>query len=139
MTTNWEQYKVRVGGVEFRPVSMGSLTLLYQVKSPFVYGGIIEPLDYCIFAWIHAAPLQEVITSIKADNYVKDAVIWGAECPTAIYGSYTLPTVKALAKDLEKVFIDKDTGFIPFPLPLPCRRSWWKRAIHFITRLLRLG
>lgn len=136
---NWEQYKRTVAGIEFRPVSMGTLTLLFEVKSPFVYGGIIEPLDYCIFAWLHAAPLQEVITSVKAGEYIKDAVIWGSECPTAIYASYTLPTVKALAKDLEKIFIDKDTGFIPFPLPSPCRRSWWKRAFHFMKRLLKIG
>lgn len=136
---DWSDYIRVIGGVEFRPVSLGSLTLLYEVKSPFVYGGLIEPLDYCIFAWIHGAPLAEVITSVKAGEYIKDAIIWGAECPTEIYASYTLPTVKALAKDLEKVFIDKDSGFIPFPLPLPCRRSWWKRAIHFIKRQLKLG
>lgn len=136
---NWEQYKRTVAGIEFRPVSMGTLTLLFEVKSPFVYGGLVEPLDYCIFAWLHAAPLQEVITSVKAGEYIKDAVIWGSECPTAIYASYTLPTVKALAKDLEKIFIDKDTGFIPFPLPSPCRRSWLKRAFLFMKRLLKIG
>ena len=132
--SNWEEYKRTVAGVEFRPVSMGTLTLLFEIKSPLVYGGLVEPLDYCIFAWLHAAPLQEVITSVKAGEYIKDAVMWGAEVPTAIYASYTLPTIKALAKDLEKVFIDKDTGFVPFPQPLPCRRSWWGKVWNFITR-----
>lgn len=136
---DWKEHIRVVGGIPFRPVSMGTLTLLYEVKSPFVYGGIVEPLDFAVFAWIHGAPLAEVITAVKADNYHKEAVLWAAEMPTAIYASYTLPTVKALAKDLDKIFVDKDTGFIPFPLPSPCRRSWWQRAFLFMKRLLMFG
>ena len=40
---NWKEYIVTVGGIEFRPVSMGTLTLLYSIGSPLVAGGDIDP------------------------------------------------------------------------------------------------
>ena len=136
---NWKQYIVTVGGIDFRPVSMGSLTLLYQINSPLVIGGDIEPLDYCIFAWIHAAPIMEVISSITSGNYISKAVIWGSEAPPTLYASYVPDTLAQLARDIQNVFIDQKTGYIPFPLPSPCRRSWWHKGWITIKRLLGIG
>jgi hypothetical protein len=129
---NWKDYVVNVGGIDFRPVSMGTLTLLYQIKSPIIMGGVIEPLDFCVFAWMHAAPIQEVYNSINADTYEKKAIMWGSEVPPIIYTSYAPTTIKSLMKDLNKLFIEEKSGYIPFPLPSPLRLTWWQRAIRFI-------
>lgn len=139
MKDDWSKYVVEIDGIKFRPVSMGSLTMLYDVRSPFVLGGEIEAVDYCIFAWIHGAPLMEVITSIKANDYVEKAIYWGAEVPASVFGLYTEPTIKALVKDMSKAFIDKKTGFVPFPVPSPYRPSCWKRVWISMKRLLKCG
>ena len=136
---DWTKYVVNVAGIDFRPVSMGSLTLLYDVHSPLVVGGEVDALDFCVFAWIHAAPLMEVINSIKAETFAEKALEWGIEVPAAVFASYTLPTIKALAKDLSKVFIDKNSGFVPFPVPSPCKPSCWKRAWTSFKRLFLFG
>lgn len=132
---HWEQYIVKVGEVEFRPVSMGSLTMLYAISSPLVVGGEIDATDFCVFAWLHGAPLMEVICAVKAGNWYKKAMLWGAEVEPLVFASYTPDTIAALTRDLSKVFIDEKSGFVPFPLPSPCRPSWWKRAWTFITHL----
>lgn len=136
---DWREYITVIGGIPFRPVSMGSLTMLFEVKSPLVYGGMVEPLDFAVFAWIHSAPITDILTAIKAEQWEKEAVIWASELPTEVYASYTLPTIKALAKDLSKIFIDKDTGFLPFPLPSQCKPSWRERALIFIKHLFTFG
>lgn len=136
---NWKEYIVTVAGVEFRPVSMGTLTLLYSIGSPIVAGGDIEPEDFCVFAWMHAAPIMEVYAAVKSGTYLKKAVIWGSEVPPVIFSSYTVDTIKALVNDLSNVFIEERSGFIPFPIPSVCRRSWLRKAFHFITRLLKIG
>lgn len=136
---DWRKYIVTIGGIEFRPVSMASLTMLYSIGSPLVAGGELDATDYCVFAWIHAAPLMEVITSVKAGNWYKKAMLWGAECPTEVFASFTVPTLEALVRDISKTFIEPDTGFIPFPLPSPCKPSWWKRVWTSITRLWKRG
>lgn len=139
MKEDWTKYIVNVAGIDFRPVSMGSLTLLYDVHSPLVVGGEVNAVDYCIFAWIHAVPIMEVITAVKANNFIEKAIDWGLSAPTAIFASYTLPTIKALAKDLGKTFIDKNTGFVPFPVPSPYRPSWRQRVWNSMKRLFQFG
>ena len=104
---------------------MGSLSMLYSIQSPLVVGGDLEATDYCVFAWLHGAPLMEVVTAIKAGTWYKKAVIWGSEVPPCVFASYTIPTMTALLKDLSKTFIEPNTGYIPFPLPSPCKPSWW--------------
>lgn len=136
---DWKDFIVEIGGQKFRPVSMATLTILYDIKSPIVCGGEIDAVDYCIFAWLHAAPIMEILTAIKAGTYSRDAVIWGAEQPPAIFASYTPQTLIALHKDLQKVFVDKNTGFIPFPLPLSQNPSWWQRVFLIGKRLLKIG
>ena len=136
---NWKDFVVNVGGIEFRPVSMGSLTLLYSVGSPFVNGGDVDATDYAVFAWLHGAPLMEVICSVKAGTYYKKALIWASEVPTEVFSSYTVEALVALSRDLSRVFIDKETGFIPFPRPSQCKPSWLKRVWTFITRLWKRG
>lgn len=135
----WKQYIVKVGDIEFRPVSMGSLSLLFSVGSPLVVGGEVDATDYCVFAWIHGAPLMEVICSVKAGTWYKKAVMWGAEVEPIVFASYVPDTIQALVRDMSKVFIDEKTGFIPFPLPSPCNPSWWQRVKTFITRLWKRG
>lgn len=103
---NWEQYKVTIGGIEFRPVSMGTLTILYHIGSPIVTGGEIEPLDYCVFAWIHATPILEVMSSIKSGSYLRKAVIWASQVEPVVFSSYTPDTISQLVDDLNKVFIE---------------------------------
>ena len=139
MKDDWTKYIVDIGGIEFRPVSMGSLTMLFDVHSPLVIGGEVDAVDFCIFAWIHGAPLMEVISSVKAGNYVEKAIYWGAEVPATVFASYTIPTIKALAKDISKAFIDKKSGFVPFPVPSPYKPSCWKRAYTFMKRLFIFG
>lgn len=136
---NWEQYKVTIGGIEFRPVSMGSLALLYKIKSPIITGGDIDAVDYCIFAWIHAAPLMQVITAIKADVYYEAAIYWGAEVPNAVFASYSKPTIKSLVYQLANSYIEPKSGFVPFPLPSQQKVSWLQRVMTFITRLWNRG
>lgn len=136
---DWKIYRRTVAGVEFRPVSLGSLTLLFDINSPFVHGGLITAKDFAIFAWLHSQPLADVITAVKAETYEKEAIMWATEMPIEIYSSFSVDTIKALNKDLNKIFIDKDTGFIPFPLPYPCKPSRWRRAWIFMKRLLTFG
>lgn len=136
---DWKDYLVTVGGIEFRPVSMGTLTLLYNIQSPLVVGGEVEPLDFCVFAWMHAAPIMEVFAAVKSGTYLKKAVIWGAEVPPVVFASYIPDTIAALADDLSKLFIEESSGFIPFPVPSPCRRSWLRKVWNFITRPFQRG
>lgn len=136
---NWKDYLVTVGGIEFRPVSMATITMLYQINSPLVLGGDVEPLDYCIFAWLHAAPIMEIYTAVKSGTYIKKAVIWGSEIPPVVFASYIPETITALAQDLSNLFIEESSGFIPFPSPSPCRRSWLRKVTTFITRLFTFG
>ena len=136
---NWKEYIVTVGGIEFRPVSMGTLTLLYSIGSPLVAGGDIDPQDFCIFAWMHAAPIMEVYAAVKSGTYLKKAIMWGNEVPPIVFSSYAVDTIKTLVNDLNKVFIEESSGYIPFPVPSVCRRSWLRRVTTFITRLLTLG
>lgn len=136
---DWKDFIVNVGGIDFRPVSMGSLTMLYSVGSPFVNGGDVDATDYAVFAWIHGAPLMEVICSVKAGTYFKKAMIWASEVPAEVFASYSVDTLVALSRDLSHVFIDKDTGFIPFPLPSPYKPSWWKRVWISISHLWNRG
>lgn len=136
---DWKEYLVTVGGIEFRPVSMGTLTLLYSIQSPLVVGGEVEPLDFCVFAWMHAAPIMEVFASIKSGSYMKKAVMWGSEVPPVVFASYVPDTIAALADDLSKLFIEESSGFIPFPVPSPCRRSWLRKVWTFIIRLFQRG
>lgn len=136
---DWKQYIVTVGGIEFRPVSMATLTLLYSIQSPLVVGGDVEPLDYCVFAWMHAAPILEVFAAVTSNTYKKKAVLWGAEVPPIVFSSYTIESVTKLASDLSKVFIEEKSGYIPFPFPSPCSQSWWKRVILTIIRPLKRG
>lgn len=136
---DWKDYLVTVGGIEFRPVSMGTLTLLYHIQSPLVVGGEVEPLDFCVFAWIHAAPIMEVFAAVKSGTYIKKAVIWGSEVPPVVFASYVPDTIAALADDLSKLFIEERSGYIPFPVPSPCRRSWLRKVWTFITRHFQRG
>ena len=139
MVEDWKKYVVNVGGIDFRPVSMGSLTMLYEIEHPIVVGGDFDAVDYCVFAWIHAAPLMEVICSVKAGTWEKKAILWGAEVPPIVFASYTIDTMKALAKDLSRIFVDKNSGFTPFPQPSPCRPSCWQRVMTFMKRLFSRG
>ena len=136
---NWSKYVVKIGEVEFRPVSMATLTILYDIESPLIFGGEMNAVDFCVFAWLHAAPIMEVTTAIAAKTYIQNAILWGAEIEPQVFASYTLPTMKKLEKDLKNIFIEKKSGFIPFPLPSPCRRSWLMRAFHSMKRLLKFG
>lgn len=136
---DWKDYLVTVGGIEFRPVSMGTLTLLYNIQSPLVVGGEVEPLDFCVFAWMHAAPIMEVFAAVKSGTYIKKAVIWGAEVPPVVFASYIPDTIAALADDLNKVFIEESSGYIPFPVPLLLKQSWLVRVWNFITRPFQRG
>lgn len=136
---DWKDYLVTVGGIEFRPVSMGTLTLLYHIQSPLVVGGEVEPLDFCVFAWIHAAPIMEVFAAVKSGTYIKKAVIWGSEVPPVVFASYVPDTIAALADDLSKLFIEERSGYIPFPVPSPCRRSWLRKVWTFIIRPFQRG
>lgn len=136
---DWKDYLVTIGGIEFRPVSMGTLTLLYHINSPIVAGGEVEPLDYCVFAWMHAAPILEVYASVKSGTYIKKAVLWGSEVPPVVFSSYIPDTIALLADDLSKVFIEEKSGFIPFPVPSQLRQSWLQRVWTFITRHFQRG
>ncbi|MBQ4594752.1 MAG: hypothetical protein IJA81_08975 [Akkermansia sp.] len=136
---DWKDYLVTVGGIEFRPVSMGTLTLLYNIQSPLVVGGEVEPLDFCVFAWMHAAPIMEVFAAVKSGTYIKKSVLWGAEVPPVVFASYIPDTIAALADDLSKVFIEESSGYIPFPVPSLHRQSWLVRVWNFITRLFQRG
>lgn len=136
---DWKDYLVTVGGIEFRPVSMGTLTLLYNIQSPLVVGGEVEPLDFCVFAWMHAAPIMEVFSAVKSGTYIKKAVLWGAEVPPVVFASYIPDTIAALADDLNKVFIEESSGYIPFPVPSLHRQSWLVRVWNFITRPFQRG
>lgn len=135
----WQDYIVTVGGIDFRPVSMGTLTLLYHIQSPLVVGGDVEPLDFCVFAWIHAAPIMEVYAAVKSGTYIKKAVMWGAEVPPVIFSSYIPDTIAQLADDLNKVFIEEKSGYIPFPVPSQCKPSCLMRVWNFITRPFQRG
>lgn len=139
MIEDWTKYIVNIDGYAFRPVSMGSLTLLYQIGSPLVFGGDITPTDFAIFAWLHGERLQLVISHIKAKTYEEAAIRWACELPASIFSLYTQPTIKALARDIESIFVDKETGFIPFPCPSVCKTSCWLRVIRFMKRLFRIG
>lgn len=139
MKEDWTKYIVKVAGIDFRPVSMGSLTMLCEIEHPLVVGGDFDAVDYCVFAWMHAAPLMEVICSIKAGTYEKKAIAWGAETSPIVFASYTLETMKALTKDLSRIFVDKNSGFIPFPVPSPCKPSCWQRGMTFMKRLFNRG
>ena len=118
---------------------MGTLTLLYHIQSPLVVGGEVEPLDFCVFAWLHAAPIMEVFAAVKSGTYIKKAVLWGAEVPPVVFSSYIPDTIAALADDLNKVFIEESSGYIPFPVPSPLRQSWLARVWNFITRPFQRG
>lgn len=139
MKEDWKKYVVTVGDIEFRPVSMASLSILYSINSPLVMGGEVEPLDFCIFAWLHATPIMEVYASIKSGSYIRKALIWGSEVPPIIFTSYTSEAIAKLGDDLNKLFIEENSGFIPFPYPSPLIQSWWKRAIHTMKHLLKFG
>ena len=139
MVEDWKNYEREIAGYKFRPVSMATLALLYNINSPFVMGGVVDAVDYCVFAWMHNAPIMDVVTGIKSGSYIQDAVLWGSEVPPIIFSNYCPHTLKALSKDLSRVFIDKNTGYIPFPLPSACKRSWWQRVIIIGKRLLKIG
>lgn len=139
MKEDWRKYIVNIGGVDFRPVSMGSLTMLYSIGSPLVTGGEIDATDYAVFAWMHGAPLMEVIVAVKSGTWFKKAIMWGSEVPSEIFSVFCLPSISALMTDLRSVFIEPKTGFIPFPQPSQCKPSWLKRAWTFISRLWKRG
>lgn len=139
MREDWKKYIVEVGGIPFRPVSMGSLTMLYAIQSPLVIGGEVSPVDFAVFAWMHAAPIMEVVCSVKAHTHERAAIIWASEAPPVVFASYIPDTIKALAVDLSRVFIDKDSGFIPFPVPSPLKQSWWQRAWTTMRHLFKRG
>ena len=136
---DWKQFIVNVGGIDFRPVSMGSLSMLYSIGSPLVVGGQLDATDFCVFAWLHGAPLMQVITSVKAGTWYKKAILWGAELEPCVFASFSIPTMKALAKDLSKAFIQPNSGFIPFPRPSHQKPSWVQRVWTSIKRLFRHG
>lgn len=139
MKKDWKQFIVNVGGVDFRPVSMGSLSMLYSIGSPLVVGGELDATDFCVFAWLHGAPLMEVLTAVKAGNWFKKAILWGAELEPTVFASFSVPTMKALAKDLSMAFVDPNSGFIPFPRPSHQKPSWVKRVWTFIIRPFSRG
>lgn len=135
----WKDYIVKIGGLEFRPVSMATLTILYEIGSPIVMGGDVTALDYCVFAWIHNASIIEVYSAVKSGTYMKKAILWGSEVEPVVFSSYTPEAIKTLADNISTLFIEEKSGFIPFPLPSPCRRSWLPRVFHSIIRHLRFG
>lgn len=136
---DWNDYLVTVGGVTFRPVSMATLAILYEIGSPLVYGGEVTAIDYCVFAWIHQASIIEVLAAVKSNTIQKKSIIWASEVEPVIFTSYTNETIAKLADDLKKVFIEEKTGFIPFPLPLQHRRSWLKRVMTGLRHLFSFG
>ena len=139
MKEDWSKYIVNIDGYSFRPISLGTLTLLYQIGSPLVFGGEITPTDFAIFTWLHGEQLQQVISHVKSRSYEEAAIKWACELPASIFSLYTKPTLKALTKDINNIFVDKDSGFIPFPYPSACKVSCWLRVTRFLRRLFRIG
>lgn len=128
-----------VGGIEFRPVSMASLTWLYEIKSPIVMGGDINAVDFCIFAWMHGEELATVIQSMSSGDYEKQAILWGASVPPVVFSLYTTQNIKGLLKELKNAFIDPESKFCPFPSPSLRKASWLVRVIATIRHLFKRG
>lgn len=139
MRENPDQYTRHIAGIDFRPISMASLTWLYEIRSPIVMGGDINAVDFCIFTWMHGAELAEVISAMEAGTYERQAIYWGANVPPVIFSLYTTQNIKALHKQLQHAFIDPESKFCPFPVPSPCRPSWMARVFHFIIRPFQHG
>ena len=139
MKLDYSLFVRNVGGIDFRPVSMASLTWLYEIKSPIVMGGDINAVDFCIFAWMHGEELATVIQSMQAGDYEQQAILWGAGVPPVVFSLYTTQNIKALLKELKNAFIDPESKFCPFPSPSPRKASWWARAFAIIRRLFKRG
>ena len=139
MKLDYSLFMRNVGGIDFRPVSMASLTWLYEIKSPIVMGGDINAVDFCIFAWMHGAELATVIQSMSAGDYEQQAILWGASVPPVVFSLYTTQNIKALLKELKNAFIDPESKFCPFPSPSPRKSLWWVRVFATIRRLFKRG
>ena len=139
MKLDYSLFVRNIGGIDFRPVSMASLTWLYEIKSPIVMGGDINAVDFCIFAWMHGEELATVIQSMSSGDYEQQAILWGASVPPVVFSLYTTQNIKALLKELKNAFIDPESKFCPFPSPSPRKASWWARAFATIRRLFKRG
>lgn len=131
---SWDEYLTVIGGITFRPISCFTLSALYEMDSPLMFGGQVSATDFCAFAWLHAAPLSAVQASLAAKTWRADAMNWAATAPVEVFSQFTAPRLKQLAADVQAVFADNKTGFIPFLSPSPCRRSWIRRAFLSIFR-----
>lgn len=139
MKLDYSLFVRNVGGIDFRPVSMASLTWLYEIKSPIVMGGDINAVDFCIFAWIHGEELATVIQGMSSGDYEQQAILWGASVPPVVFSLYTTQNIKALLKELKNAFIDPESKFCPFPCPSPQKASWVARVFATIGRLFKRG
>lgn len=136
---SWEEHLVSVGGLIFRPVSAGTLAMLYEVDSPLVFGGKVSGEDFALFAWIHHAPVERVRSAIASGKAKTAALEWFVSAPVEVFALMSAERVKQLAADVQAVFADRKTGYIPFPLPSLSRHTWRERALTTITRLFGRG
>lgn len=139
MKLDYTLFMRNVGGIDFRPVSMATLTWLYEIKSPIVMGGDINAVDFCIFAWMHGEELASVIQGMSSGDYEQQAILWGASVPPVVFSLYTTQNIKALLKELKHAFIDPESKFCTFPSPSLRRASCLARVFAFIGRLFKRG
>lgn len=124
-----QDYSVTFAGHTFRPISAFTLTFLAEIRSPFITGGDVSPLDFALFAWAHGAPLPDVLEHLDAGTYSRAALEWSATVPPEVFAVYTPRKMQALANTLAQFFADKKSGFVPFPAASRSKRRWSVRAL----------
>ncbi|MBT9448776.1 hypothetical protein ICN84_01655 [Akkermansia glycaniphila] len=117
--TDYPEDTIRtVGGIDFRPFSAGSLALLDKIKSPVLPGnGDVTPEDIMVFAWVHAAPVPEVVQCAAGGTHALAAMAWAMNVPPVVFRVMTAEVVRAAMDDLELSWMDPDSGFSPVALP----------------------
>lgn len=126
-----DDYTTTIDGVTFRPVSAATLAYLFELHSPLIFGGTLEPLDFLIFAWLHAAPLGEVVERTANGTAPTAAAEWAQTAPPSIFAVYCPRKIKALNRDLLDIFAERKTGYVPFPAPSASKSKWKLRGVIF--------
>lgn len=118
-----------INGVEFRPFSCATLTMLDLLDSPFLQGGAsIGSKDVILFAWLHAAPVPEVTRAVSAGTAMEHALQWSFTVPPGVFKIMTAEYIIDAFHQLEQMWEDETSGFRPFPSPSFSRPTWKKRA-----------
>lgn len=128
-------YTTTIAGVHFRPISCASLAWLKETRSPLLFGGEFAAIHYAVLLWMHGAPLGEVIDNIGAGTYETAAIYWASEQPPEVFAALTKKRLLHLHRLINQIYVDKKTGFIPFPAALPQETSPDRQGLIGIASL----